>query len=151
MVWFGVIKHSTLLQKQALKDTGMWEDTVFLFTSDNGGNPIVGGACVCPHSVHTLTCPPDDDDDKPHPSIHNTHSHTCAHHFSFSNQPDQNTHTHTPRHLNNCCCCHHHAGFNYMYRGAKSTAWEGGVRVPGFIRAPKVRAACLPVSVLIER
>lgn len=26
-----------------------------------------------------------------------------------------------------------------MYRGAKSTAWEGGVRVPGFIRAPKVR------------
>lgn len=29
-----------------------------------------------------------------------------------------------------------------MYRGAKSTAWEGGVRVPGFIRAPKV---CQPV------
>ncbi len=61
---------------QALKETGMWEDTVVVWTSDNGGNPIA-------------------------------------------------------------------AGFNYPFRGAKSTAWEGGSRVPGFIRAP-ARFGLLP-------
>ena len=54
---------------QALRDAGMWDETVLLFTSDNGGNPVAGG-------------------------------------------------------------------MNYDFRGLKSTAWEGGVRVPGFIRAP---------------
>ena len=54
---------------RALKKEGMWEDTVVVFSSDNGGSFLVGG-------------------------------------------------------------------FNYMYRGGKSTGWEGGVRVPGFVRAP---------------
>ena len=27
----------------ALKEKGMWEDTMVVFTSDNGGNPLVGG------------------------------------------------------------------------------------------------------------
>lgn len=40
-------------ERQALKDTGLWEDTVFLFTSDNGGNPIVGGTPLsCGRSIH---------------------------------------------------------------------------------------------------
>jgi len=54
----------------SLKAHGMWEDTVVVFTSDNGGYFLVGG-------------------------------------------------------------------FNYNYRGGKSGGWEGGVRVPAFIRAPK--------------
>ena len=55
---------------RALRENRMWEDTVVVFSSDNGGSFMVGG-------------------------------------------------------------------FNYMYRGGKSTGWEGGVRVPGFVRAPE--------------
>jgi arylsulfatase A-like enzyme len=48
----------------------VWDDTILLFTSDNGGNNFVGGN-------------------------------------------------------------------NFPYRGSKSMSWEGGVRVPAFIRAPE--------------
>ncbi|XP_077868583.1 arylsulfatase B-like [Saccoglossus kowalevskii] len=52
---------------QALKDKGMWDDTLFVFLSDNGGDKMF-------------------------------------------------------------------AGSNYPYRGNKATMWEGGVKVPAFIR-----------------
>lgn len=28
---------------QALKDKHMWDDTILIFTTDNGGMPVVGG------------------------------------------------------------------------------------------------------------
>ncbi len=109
----------------------MWEDTVFLFTSDNGGNPIVGGACRVPArpalSVVWGSV-----------SFKRTSLYLSDLTPTQSSQPTTQPIEQSTPVLTHVLPPSPGAGFNYDFRGVKSTAWEGGVRVPGFIRAPKV-------------